>query len=118
MKSFTIVLAFLFVGLAAQAQYLEVVKQEFYPNGNLKMECISVTAGAVEVTYFYESGVVSETGYFKQDQLEGEWSSYDENAQLLATGFFEEGHKTGMWKIYREGKLFYNLDYSSDLALK
>ena len=112
MKKLLLFVSVILLSVGLQAQDKEIVKESFYPNGNLKSQFVKVNAELIEATYYFESGVVYETGFFQEDALTGEWKTYNVNAELLAVGYFSEGKKAGTWKIYQEGELFREISYS------
>ena len=60
---------------------------------------------SIQHTYF-ESGIVSSEGHFKNDKKVGEWKFYYENGELKSEGNFISGLKEGEWMYYHDnGKL-------------
>ncbi len=112
MKKLVLALVFAFVGMGLSAQDREVVKEEFFANGNLKAQFVTVKADLIEATYFFEDGTVNETGFFENDELTGKWKTFNSNSELLAIGFFKESKKTGTWSFYQDGEVIQEVSYS------
>lgn len=105
-------LAFIAIlGLGAQAKG-EIVKSEFYANGNLKAEYVDQGNDLIAATYYYADGTINETGFFKDDKLTGEWKTYNVQAELIASGSYTKSKKTGNWKVYKDGVQIHEMDYS------
>lgn len=112
MKKLVLALVFAFIGMGLSAQDREVVKEEFYANGNLKAQFVAINTDLVQATYFFEDGDVYETGFFENDKLTGKWKTYNSNSELLAIGFFKESKKTGTWSFYQDGVIIQEVSYS------
>jgi len=54
----------------------------------------------VKVTYYYDSGQVQQTGFFKNGKLEGQWVAYELNGNKKAVGEYVSGIKTGKWVFW------------------
>lgn len=113
MKKIMMMLAVLLFSVGVMAQGHEVIKQDFYANGQLKAKFIKVDADWVEVVYFFESGAIKETGYFHKGQVAGKWITYNENAELVAMGEFKDGKRVGNWSFFVDGELAHSKDYNT-----
>lgn len=59
----------------------------------------------VKATYYFENGKVSQTGFFKNGKLEGQWVSFDVNGNKKAVAEYADGKKTGQWLYWNDGAL-------------
>lgn len=60
----------------------------------------------IEVTYFYESGIVEQIGTFNSDgTLHGTWKSFDDKGNKLAIGDYKNGRKVGKWFFWTDNSL-------------
>ncbi len=64
-------------------------------------------------TYFYENGQISQTGYFVDGKLNGEWQMFDEEGNKLAMGTYTNGKKTGKWTFW-EGEMVKEVDFNEN----
>lgn len=68
----------------------------------------------IEVTYFYDNGVVSQTGYYTlEGKLQGEWLSFDTEGKKNISANYDNGKKVGKW-FYWNGKTLKEVDYTSN----
>ncbi|WP_299128224.1 nicotinic acid mononucleotide adenyltransferase [uncultured Winogradskyella sp.] len=68
----------------------------------------------IEVTYYYDNGEVSQTGYYTVDgKLHGEWLSFCEEGNKLVSAKYDEGKKVGKW-FYWSGNTLKEVDYSNN----
>lgn len=119
MKKLMMMMAVILFSVGVMAQGHEVIKQEFYASGQLKAKYVKVDAAWVEVVYFYESGVIKETGYFYNGKLAGKWITYNENSELVAMGEFADGKRVGSWSFFVDGQLAHSKNYdTTDLVGK
>lgn len=93
-----------------------VVKEELYNNGQLKAQFVDLGNDLIGASYFFETGEIYETGFFKEDQLTGKWITYTINSDVQAIGYFAESKKTGTWTTYKDGVLATEITYSNNLA--
>ena len=57
----------------------------------------------VQVTHFYENGIVKETGFFKDGVPEGKWVSYSPEGEKTAELNYKDGKRHGefrSWDLY------------------
>lgn len=99
MKSFLTFLVLVCGAITMQAQKPEPV---FEQNNDL-----------VKATYFHENGAVSQTGFFLDGKLHGEWKMYDEQGNKVALGQYALGMKTGKWFFWEE-EVLREVDYSDN----
>ncbi len=97
MKKFMIVVALLFS--------VVIFAQKVAP----KHEIVD---GLVKSTYFHDNGVVSQTGFYKDGKVHGQWTSFDTAGNKIAIGNFANGSKTGKWFFWTNKNLS-EVDYSS-----
>ncbi|RKR14596.1 hypothetical protein CLV91_0674 [Maribacter vaceletii] len=67
----------------------------------------------VKATFYHDNGEVSQTGYFVDKELHGEWKMYNENGKKIAMGQYENGVKTGKWFFWK-GEGLSEVDYSNN----
>ena len=71
-----------------------------------------IVEGLVKSTYFHENGQVSQTGFYKDGKVHGQWTSYDSNGNKTSIGNFVNGSKTGKWFFWSDKNLS-EVDYSN-----
>ena len=118
MKKLVLIAVIALFGLSLNAQDNKVVKEDFHANGNLKSQFVEVNSDLIQATYFFESGDVNETGFFKNEKLSGQWKTYNSNSELLAIGYFEENKKSGTWSFFKDGKKYQEVSYSGTQIAK
>jgi antitoxin component YwqK of YwqJK toxin-antitoxin module len=118
MKNLILIGLFTVLNAGLFAQDNNVVREEFYANGNLKLKFIEIAPNLVEATYYFETGELYETGYFKNELLSGKWTTYNIDSELQTIGYFHENQKTGTWAHYKDGKEFQVVDYSYNQIAK
>jgi len=75
----------------------------------------TIKKDSIQHTYF-ESGIVSSEGYYKNDKKEGTWKFYYENGELKSEGEYKSYLKEGEWMYYHDnGKLSSFGNYKEDL---
>jgi len=69
---------------------------------NVKTLALTIVDGKAngKVTYFYENGSISETGFFLNNEKDGEWNRFDEKGNKTAVAFYQNGKKDGTWIIW------------------
>ncbi|WP_291864675.1 nicotinic acid mononucleotide adenyltransferase [Maribacter sp.] len=67
----------------------------------------------VKVTYYHENGKISQTGFFVNEQLQGEWRMYNEEGKKIAMGQYTNGVKMGKW-FFWEGKKLKEVDFTDN----
>ena len=118
MKKLVLAAVFAIIGIGLNAQDTKVVKEEFYANGNLKSQFVEVNRSLVQATYYFETGIINETGFFENDKLSGQWKTYNSNSELLAIGYFTDNKKSGTWSFYQDGSKFKEVSYSGSQIAK
>jgi antitoxin component YwqK of YwqJK toxin-antitoxin module len=91
-KSILLYFAFLITvgSFAQQAQ-----EQKFNPNTKL-----------VDVVYYHDNGVVSQTGFFTADgKLQGKWLSFNTEGKKLTSANYDNGEKVGKWFFWTKESL-------------
>ncbi|MFT4848511.1 MAG: antitoxin component YwqK of YwqJK toxin-antitoxin module [Sediminicola sp.] len=67
-----------------------------------KKDSYVLNNGLIEATLFHKNGVVSQTGFYTEDnKLQGEWISYDIEGNKTATANYNNGEKVGTWTFYQ-----------------
>ncbi|WP_223034638.1 toxin-antitoxin system YwqK family antitoxin [Hanstruepera marina] len=100
MKKFVFFIAFLItaVSFAQQERELKLNKD----------------TNLIEVVYYHDNGVVSQTGYYTLDgKLQGEWLSFDAEGNKLVSANYDNGKKVGKW-FYWTDKTLKEVDYSNN----
>jgi len=70
----------------------------------------------IEVVYYHDNGVVSQTGYYTTDgKLQGVWLSYDREGKKIVSANYDNGKKVGKWIHWIDGKPK-EVDYSKNVA--
>lgn len=98
------------------AQNPQIVREEFYSNGVVKLQFVEVTKSLVKATYFHDNGKVSETGYYLNEKLFGYWETFDVAENKIASGFFENNERTRDWNYWKNGELIQVIEYSGIMA--
>ena len=53
----------------------------------------------VKATYFYDNGIIKEVGFFKDNKLQDQWISYNQEGKIKVVAFYNEGKKDGKWYL-------------------
>lgn len=100
MKKFILSLAFLITVVSFGQQKRDL---KFNKDTNL-----------IEVTYYHDNGVVSQTGFYTTDgKLQGEWLSFNEEGKKTVSGNYDNGKKVGKW-FYYTGETVKEVDYNAN----
>ena len=68
----------------------------------------------IEVTYYHDNGVVSQTGFYTTDgKLQGEWLSFNTEGKKLVSANYDNGKKVGKW-FYWNDKTLKEVDYTQN----
>jgi antitoxin component YwqK of YwqJK toxin-antitoxin module len=59
----------------------------------------------VKATFYHDNGMVSQTGYFLDGKLHGEWIMYDRDGKKTASGQYDMGAKEGKWFFWKDDVL-------------
>ena len=59
----------------------------------------------VSVTMYHDNGAVAQTGFLKNNKLEGVWESFDAEGNKIAVGNYENGVKAGTWFFWTDEQL-------------
>lgn len=54
---------------------------------------------------YYGNGTIAQTGFFKDNQLHGQWISYDQLGNKRSMGNYENGKKTSQWIFWSKTNL-------------
>ncbi|MBJ7880895.1 toxin-antitoxin system YwqK family antitoxin [Gelidibacter salicanalis] len=75
-------------------------------------------AKVIEVTYYHDNGVVSQTGAYTLDgKLQGEWLSYDTEGNKIVAANYDNGKKVGKW-FYWNDETLKEVDYKQNAIAK
>ncbi len=66
-----------------------------------------------KVTHFHENGEVSQTGFYKDKKIHGQWKAYDTTGKKIAVANYDQGMKVGKWLFWNENGLR-EVDYSNN----
>ena len=68
----------------------------------------------IEVTFYHDSGMVSQTGTYTLDgKLHGEWFSFDTKGNKSVSANYDNGKKVGKW-FYWTNKTLKEVDYTNN----
>jgi antitoxin component YwqK of YwqJK toxin-antitoxin module len=68
----------------------------------------------IEVTYYHDNGVVSQTGAYTLDgNLQGEWLSFDTEGKKVVSANYDNGKKVGKW-FYWNNNTLKEVDYTNN----
>ena len=60
----------------------------------------------IEVTYYHDNGVVSQTGTYTLDgKLQGEWLSFNTEGSKVVSANYDNGKKVGKWFYWNDNTL-------------
>lgn len=79
----------------------------------MKME-FNILNGIINgpVTYYFISGKVMETGFYKNNLKDNNWIRYNENGTILANAFYSLGKKNGIWLVFDDnGNKRFEMNY-------
>lgn len=72
-----------------------------------------IVDGLVKSTYFHDNGQVSQTGFYNDGKVHGQWTSFDATGTKISIGSFSNGIKTGKWFFWTDKNLS-EVDYSNN----
>ena len=114
MKNVVFILSLVLISLSAIAQNHDIVREEYFTNGSIKLQFVEISKGLVKATYFHENGKIAQQGFFRNENLYGYWETFDVEHNKIASGFFNENVKTGTWNYWKNGELFQIVSYSNN----
>jgi len=69
----------------------------------------------IEVTYYHDNGVVSQTGTYTLDgKLQGEWLSFNTEGKKIISANYDNGKKVGKWFYWNNDKTVKIVDYNQN----
>jgi antitoxin component YwqK of YwqJK toxin-antitoxin module len=87
----------------------------FYDNGTIKSTYQYTDENNYQVTNYYPSGSVMETGAFVDGKLNGVWTSFSASGIKTGEAVYSLGQREGEWKMYDEsGNLRYSISYAAN----
>lgn len=79
---------------------------------------LSENAKVIEVIYYHDNGVISQTGTYTLDgKLQGEWFSYDTEGNKTVAANYDNGKKVGTW-FYWNDDILKEVDYHQNAIAK
>jgi antitoxin component YwqK of YwqJK toxin-antitoxin module len=93
--------------------------EEFYDNGNKKLEMYLNNGELDSVTILYfENGKINELRSYKKGLMHGKWETYNSKSVKLAEAWYRNDKKDGIWRIWDEnGTLRYEMPYSNGIKI-
>ena len=102
MKKSMFILLACFISMVSLAQKERVLK-------------LNKDTNLIEVTYYHDNGVVSQTGTYTLDgKLQGQWLSYDTEGHKTVLANYDNGKKVGKW-FYWTKETVKEVDYSTNV---
>ncbi len=102
MKKTILFVAILFISVGVFAQ----TKPEMKLNSETNL---------IEATYFHKDGTVSQKGTFNLDKkLHGEWTSFNNDGEIISVGSYNSGVKTGKW-LFWSNNILKEVEYSNNV---
>lgn len=102
MKKSMFILLACFISMVSLAQKERVLK-------------LNKETNLIEVTYYHDNGVVSQTGTYTLDgKLQGQWLSYDTEGNKTVLANYDNGKKVGKW-FYWTKETVKEVDYSTNV---
>jgi antitoxin component YwqK of YwqJK toxin-antitoxin module len=75
---------------------------------------LNKTTNLIDVTYYHDNGVVSQTGTYTLDgKLQGEWLSFNTQGKKLVSANYDNGKKVGKWFYWNDTTLK-EVDYNNN----
>ena len=100
MKKSMFILLACFISVVSLAQKERVLK-------------LNKETNLIEVTYYHDNGVVSQTGTYTLDgKLQGQWLSYDTEGKKTVLANYDNGKKVGKW-FYWTKETVKEVDYNT-----
>lgn len=67
----------------------------------------------IEATLYHDNGAIAQTGFYTLDnQLQGQWISYNDKGEKTAVATYDKGDKVGTWVFYH-GNTMKEVQYES-----
>ena len=61
-----------------------------------------INGDLIQAILYHDNGEVAQTGFYtKNNELHGEWISYDVEGNKTAIGRYDKGEKVGTWMFYQ-----------------
>ena len=91
------------------------VYEEFFDNGNKKLEMHLLNGEQDSVTIIYfDDGRINELRSYSKGLMHGKWETYNDKGQKLAEAWYRRDKKDGIWRIWDDnGTLRYEMPYSN-----
>ena len=93
MRKFIVLLVIVFAANTSFAQDCTLAK---------KKDKFELVDGLIQATLYHDNGVVSQTGFYtSENELHGEWISYDTTGNKTAIAQYDRGSKVGTWYFFQ-----------------
>jgi len=77
----------------------------FAQENNPSVQLEKVTEDIVMIKVFHDNGEIAQSGFVKNNKLEGKWESFTASGDRVSTGNYKEGKKVGQWFFWNEDEL-------------
>ena len=74
----------------------------FAQENNPSVQLEKVTEDIVMIKVFHDNGEIAQSGFVKNNKLEGKWESFTASGDRVSTGNYKEGKKVGQWFFFCE----------------
>lgn len=84
-----------------------------YPDGATKFS-LQVENGLKngEMRVYFGNGKLNEIRHYSNNEMDGIWTTYNENEVQIGLANYKDGKKHGEWKVWDDnGKLVYEMNY-------
>jgi len=72
----------------------------------VKKDGYVLNGDVIEATLYHDNGTIAQTGFYTKDnQLQGEWISYDVQGNKTAVASYENGEKVMTWLFYNGSEM-------------
>ena len=70
-----------------------------------KEPAFEIEGKLVKATFYHDNGEISQTGYFLDEKLHGEWKMFNTEGKKIAVGEYADGKRTGKWFFWQDQAL-------------
>ncbi len=108
----------LVVALSLETFAQPSVSNEYFDNGNIKVQVQPTGKNTAIVKKYDVQGNLTETGTWKNGLKDKSWVSYDSNGKVAVIGNFVEGVREGAWLILNtDGTIKYEVVYEKNRVI-